>query len=73
MSSNEAPEVLTPAQTASALGVSIDTLRRWEKAGKINARRTPGGQRRFPLTEVDRLRGTTEVTPSTAEAGVSTR
>lgn len=65
MSSTPTPEALTPAQTASALGVSVDTLRRWEKAGRITAHRTPGGQRRFPTTEIERLRNT--------EAGVTTR
>ena len=58
MSSTDLPEALTPGQAASALGVSVDTLRRWEKAGRITARRTLGGQRRFPTTEIDRLRTT---------------
>ena len=30
---------------ASILGVSVDTLRRWEKEGKITFGRTSGGQR----------------------------
>ncbi len=59
-STDPLPEALTPAQAAAALGVSVDTLRRWEKAGRITARRTVGGQRRFPTTEIDRLR-TTEI------------
>ena len=74
MFSNVQPEALTPAQAANALGVSIDTLRRWEKAGKITVRRTPGGQRRFPTSEVDRLRGmTTDAVATTAEAVVMER
>ena len=36
------------------LGVSVDTLRRWEAAGKIEVERTPGGHRRY---DVDQLRG----------------
>ena len=36
------------------LGVSVDTLRRWEAAGKIEVERTPGGHRRY---DVERLRG----------------
>ena len=51
-----APEVLTPGAAAAQLGISIETLRRWEKAGKITAFRTPGGQRRFDRAEIDRLR-----------------
>jgi putative resolvase len=36
------------------LGVSVDTLRRGEAAGKIKVERTPGGHRRY---DVDQLRG----------------
>ena len=34
-------------EASKFLGVSIDTLRRWEKAGKISALRSPGGHRYF--------------------------
>ncbi|WP_242868776.1 MerR family DNA-binding transcriptional regulator [Desulfotomaculum copahuensis] len=33
------------------------TLRRWEKAGKIQCIRTPSGQRRYPRSEILRLLG----------------
>ncbi|WP_243174535.1 IS607 family transposase [Desulfofundulus sp. TPOSR] len=39
------------------LGVVPITLRRWEKAGKIKAIRTPSGQRRYARSEVLRLLG----------------
>lgn len=42
-------------EVARALGVSVATVRRWDAAGQIQSVRTPGGQRRFPRTEVDRL------------------
>jgi molybdopterin-binding protein len=42
-------------QAAEALGVRIETLRRWERDGKLTTVRTPGGQRRVPATEVARL------------------
>ncbi len=42
-------------EAARALGVSIDTLRRWEAQGKISAVRSPGGQRRFTAAEVQRI------------------
>lgn len=48
---------LSAGQAAAALGISIDTLRRWEKAGKIAAFRTAGGQRRFEPSEVARIKG----------------
>src|SRR5258708_5491219 len=36
-------------QAAKILGVSIDTLRRWEKAGKVSTVRTPGGTRVYSV------------------------
>jgi len=37
------------------LGVSIETLRRWEADGRLTVRRSAGGQRLVPLTEISRL------------------
>jgi putative resolvase len=37
---------------AIELGVSKDTLRRWELAGKISSERTPKGHRRYDLAKV---------------------
>lgn len=42
-------------QAASLLGVSVDTLRRWEDDGRIELTRSDGGQRLVPLPEVQRL------------------
>lgn len=36
---------------AKHLGVSQETLRRWEKSGKITVERTPKGHRRFDLSK----------------------
>lgn len=47
----------SPGEAARMLGVSIDTLRRWESQGKISATRTAGGQRRFSAVEVARVMG----------------
>lgn len=47
------PDDLLPIGTAAAMvGVSVDTLRRYESEGKITARRTPGNQRRFRRADV---------------------
>ena len=42
-------DYLTVAQAAHILGVSKDTLRRWDKAGKLTARRHPVTQYRLYL------------------------
>jgi molybdopterin-binding protein len=34
-----------PGQAAALLGVSVDTVRRWADSGKLQTRRTDGGQR----------------------------
>lgn len=38
------------------LGVSVDTLRRWEVAGLVRVTRSAGGQRLIEMDEVARLR-----------------
>lgn len=42
-------------EAAATLGVRVETLRRWERAGKISTSRTDGGQRVVPASEVARL------------------
>ena len=37
---------------AKYFGVSQETLRRWEKSGKIIVERTPKGHRRFDLSSM---------------------
>ncbi len=43
---------LSISEAAYLLGVSTDTLRRWEKEGKITSSRTEGGHRRYDLTNI---------------------
>jgi diguanylate cyclase (GGDEF)-like protein/excisionase family DNA binding protein len=43
-------------EAADALGVSTSTLRRWADSGRIRAVRTAGGHRRFPVSELQRLK-----------------
>ena len=50
------PESTVPlSEAAEALGISASTLRRWADTGKLQTIRTPGGHRRFPVSEVRRL------------------
>ena len=44
---------LTASQAARHLGVSISTVRRWSDAGHLQGYRTPGGQRRFGVEQLD--------------------
>ncbi|QOV22995.1 IS607 family transposase [Anabaenopsis elenkinii CCIBt3563] len=48
---------VTPKEAAKILGVHVSSLRRWENEGKLRAIRTPGGQRRFILEEVEKIGG----------------
>ena len=43
-------------EAARIFGVTVATVRRWERKGKISAQRTPGGQRRFDRAEIERAR-----------------
>jgi len=42
-------------QAAEMLGVSVETLRRWEAEGRLTVVRSEGGQRLIALDEVSRL------------------
>ena len=50
---NEPP--VSIGEAARIAGVSISTLRRWEKEGTITPLRTPGGQRRYTIATLKRL------------------
>lgn len=43
------------SKASQELGVSIDTLRRWEREGKITSERTPGGHRRYDLEKLRQI------------------
>ena len=45
-------------QAAKELGVSKETLRRWEATGKIEVERTPKGHRRYDLSKLHGHPGT---------------
>jgi excisionase family DNA binding protein len=49
------PELVTLQEAAGTLGLSQSRLRRWSDEGRIEAVRTAGGHRRFPLDAVRRL------------------
>jgi molybdopterin-binding protein len=44
-------------EAAKRLGISLDTLRRWDRDGRIRTIRDSSNRRRVPAKEIDRLRG----------------
>jgi molybdopterin-binding protein len=48
---------LSLGEAARALGVSADTLRRWDRAGKLRTVRDERNRRRVPRSELERLAG----------------
>jgi molybdopterin-binding protein len=53
-------KLLTASEAARALGVSLDTLRRWDRSGRIRTRRDSANRRLVPRSEIERLRGGAE-------------
>jgi molybdopterin-binding protein len=49
------PELLRVGQAAEMLGVSVDTIRRWEADGRLSTVRSGGGQRLVAIADVTRL------------------
>jgi molybdopterin-binding protein len=45
------------SEAARALGISLDTLRRWDRQGRIRVRRDSANRRVVPAKEIERLRG----------------
>ena len=48
----------TASEAARALGISLDTLRRWDRSGRITTERDAANRRIVPAGEVERLRAT---------------
>jgi molybdopterin-binding protein len=53
-------EGLPLGDAARAIGVSVDTLRRWERAGRLRTSRDSANRRRVSRGEVERLTGRPE-------------
>jgi len=47
----------TASEAAQALGISLDTLRRWDREGRIRTKRDAGNRRVVSAKEIERLRG----------------
>jgi molybdopterin-binding protein len=51
----EDAQTLRVGQAAEMLGVSVETLRRWETDGRLSMTRSAGGQRLVRIADVSRL------------------
>jgi molybdopterin-binding protein len=47
--------MIPASDAARRLGISLDTLRRWDRDGKIRVARDAGNRRVVPLSELERL------------------
>ncbi len=52
-----AEQLYGASEAARALGISLDTLRRWDRSGRIRTRRDKANRRLVPASEIRRLRG----------------
>jgi molybdopterin-binding protein len=52
-----AKQLYTASEAAAALGISLDTLRRWDKAGRLKVERDRSNRRVVAAAEIDRVRG----------------
>jgi molybdopterin-binding protein len=52
-----AKEQYSASEAAAALGISLDTLRRWDRDGRIRVERDRNNRRVVAASEIDRLRG----------------
>lgn len=51
------PRQYAIGEAARMLGVSVDTVRRWDRQGRIRTRRNRANRRVVSAAEIDRLRG----------------
>jgi molybdopterin-binding protein len=51
-------QLYSASEAARALGISLDTLRRWDREGLIKTTRDQGNRRQVSAKEIERLRGT---------------
>ncbi len=50
-------EFYSASEAAHTLGISLDTLRRWDRQGRIKTERDSSNRRIVTADEIDRLRG----------------
>jgi molybdopterin-binding protein len=58
---------------ARSLGISLDTLRRWDREGRIRVTRDRSNRRMVPVSEVERLAGRPPKVPTGASLSARNR
>ena len=61
---------VTIGQASKYLGVSIDTMRRWERAGKLQSHRLDGKNRHFLVAELETFKATQPLTTAQVAAAL---
>jgi molybdopterin-binding protein len=69
MANDDGDHLMRIGAAAEAIGVSVDTVRRWDRDGRIAVERR-GGQRFLPVSEVARLRQQRGVPPRSSARNV---
>ncbi len=67
----EQEEFLSIGKVAKRLGVTPETIRRWQKAGKIQELRSPTNRRLYSVREVKRILGIRQAENAVIYARVS--
>lgn len=71
MSAAQSSKYIKIGDAAKLLGLSTETLRRWERAGKITFSRTPGGKRLFSEADLEAVRNLLKPTQSQGSVQVN--
>ncbi len=61
--------MLSVLYAAARLGVCTKTIKRWDSSGLLRCLRTPGGHRRVPISEIERILSGTARHPVVHETG----
>src|SRR3989338_4568031 len=68
---NNKAKLVPIGEAAEILGVSIDTIRRWDKKGKLHSTRPDGKTRFFSITELEKIKLSKPLTISQVAAKLS--
>jgi excisionase family DNA binding protein len=53
---NPSPDLILTSEAARLLGISAQSVRQWERTGRLRAAKTAGGVRLFSRSDVEQMR-----------------